>query len=255
MHEFSFKATNPKDPEIVYYRCIACYNLKKQLGREEKSPIAHLTLKNGVIITDPDNPSTPHSCTPGNVALVGKTLAQRHMVEVRTQVRENRKRPRQAYDEAVYSVDECYENHPSEIRDAIKSELSSGYGFASKRRALSRNRHFNVIKGNSLDAIHPDLQKTKDGQRFLQFEDKTDGRRMLVFFSEKDLHALKDAQYVLGDGNFKYNPMEFHNPGRLYTLHSIVKGEAQPVIYALMQSCGHPRLRSLAQGGQGRNGR
>lgn len=77
VHEFSFKATNPKDQEIVHYRCIACYNLKKQLGREEKSPIAHLTLKNGVIITDPDNPSTPHSCTPGNVALVGKTLAQR----------------------------------------------------------------------------------------------------------------------------------------------------------------------------------
>lgn len=37
--------------------------------------------------------------------------------------------------------------------------------------------------------------------------------------------------------NLKYNPKEFHSPGQLYTLHSIVKGEAQPVIHALMQSC------------------
>lgn len=31
--------------------------------------------------------------------------------------------------------------------------------------------------------------------------------------------------------------MEFLSPWQFYTFHSIVKGEAQPVVYALMQSC------------------
>lgn len=40
----------------------------------------------------------------------------------------------------------------------------------------------------------------------------------------------------MGDGNFKYNPKEFHNQGQLYTLRAIVSSEAHPVVYALMQS-------------------
>lgn len=59
---------------------------------------------------------------------------------------------------------------------------------------------------------------------------------MLIFFADKDLDALQNAQYVLGDGNFKYNSKEFHNPGQLYTLHAVVNGEAQPIVYALMQA-------------------
>ncbi|KAG0413969.1 hypothetical protein HPB47_008872 [Ixodes persulcatus] len=159
------------------------------------------------------------------------------MLEVATQICENRERPRQAFDDAVCFVDESFEDHSSEIRDAIKSELSTHYGYASKRRALSRNRHFNVIRGNSLDTIFPELQTTKDGHRIHPFEDKTEAQIMLVFFAEKDMDALCDVQYVLGDGNYKYNPMEFHNPGQLYTLHAVVKGEARLVVYALMQSC------------------
>ncbi|KAM7307585.1 hypothetical protein ISCGN_011221 [Ixodes scapularis] len=75
--------------------------------------------------------------------------------------------------------------------------------------ALSRNMHFSVTRGNCLDAILPELQTTKDGHRFLQFEDKTEARRMLVFFAEKDMDALCDAQCVLGDGNYKYNPIAY----------------------------------------------
>ncbi|KAG0422392.1 hypothetical protein HPB47_001780, partial [Ixodes persulcatus] len=52
----------------------------------------------------------------------------------------------------------------------------------------------------------------------------------------KDLDALYIAECVLGDGNLKYNPKEFHNPGQLYILHAVVNGEAQPVVYALMQA-------------------
>ncbi|KAH9375808.1 hypothetical protein HPB48_009864 [Haemaphysalis longicornis] len=71
---------------------------------------------------------------------------------------------------------------------------------------------------------------------FLRFQDNTEGRRMLICFADKDLDALENAEYVLGDGKFKYNPNEFHNTGQLYTLHAVVNGEGQPVVYALTQA-------------------
>ena len=54
--EFSFKVKNKKN--VKYYRCIRCHELSK-IARvnKEKCPVAHLTLENGVIVSDPDNPS------------------------------------------------------------------------------------------------------------------------------------------------------------------------------------------------------
>ncbi|XP_064467392.1 uncharacterized protein LOC135378319 [Ornithodoros turicata] len=95
------------------------------------------------------------------------------------------------------------------------------------------NRQFGVLKGNSVDAILPQLKVSHDGEPFLRFEERTEGRRMLIFFADKDLEGLQAAEYVLGDGNFKFNPPEFHNPGQFYTLHVVVK--AHPFLYALMQ--------------------
>jgi hypothetical protein len=56
---------------------------------------------------------------------------------------------------------------------------------------------------------------------------------MLVFFAETDLDSLLTAEFVLCDGNHKYNPPEFHKPGELYTLHTIIKGECHPFLFAL----------------------
>ncbi|CAN7976060.1 unnamed protein product, partial [Ixodes persulcatus] len=158
------------------------------------------------------------------------------MYEVSTDVRQNRKRPREAFDEAVSSVHERFHEYEGDVQRGIQANLNSGYGFASKRRALSRNRHHNSLKGNTIDAILPELRITKDSRPFLQLECKTEGRRLLLFYAEKNLEALVNVDYILGDGNFKNNPTEFHNPGQLYTLHAVVKGEGHPVVYALMQS-------------------
>ncbi|XP_064472579.1 uncharacterized protein LOC135387145 [Ornithodoros turicata] len=186
--------------------------------------------------TDPDHPSTPHSCDPAEDAEAATVLSRRYMYEVRTDVRTSRKRPRQAFDEAVSAVQVRFQDDDASLQNDIKRQMSTSYGFASKRRALSRNRHANIPKGNSIDAILPELRITKDGQQFLQLEDKTEGRRLLVFYAEKDLDAFANTEYILGDGNFKYNPSEFHSPGQLYTIHAIVKGEAHPIVYALMQA-------------------
>lgn len=234
--EFSFKGVNPRNPEVKYYRCLSCHRLSKKKDSGEKIPIAHLTLENGAMMTDPDYPATPHSCHPEIDAPVAKVLANRFMMEVRTEIRQNRKRPRESFDNAVLSVEERFSEHTSEVQEAVRGEMVTGYGFASKRRALSRNRQFSVLKGNTVDTILPELQITKGLRPFLQLQDNTDGRRMLIFFADKDLDALQNAQYVLGDGNFKYNSKEFHNPGQLYTLHAVVNGEAQPIVYALMQA-------------------
>lgn len=233
--EFSYKGANPRDPSVEYYRCISCYKHSKQASGE-KCPVAHLTLRNGVMATDPDHPATPHSCSPNEDADSASVLSRRFMYEVSTEVRRSRKRPREAFDEAVSSVHERFHEYEDDVQRGIQANLNSGYGFASKRRALSRNRHHNSLKGNIIDAILPELRITKDSSTFLQLECKTEGRRLLLFYADKDLEALVNVDYILGDGNFKYNPTEFHNPGQLYTLHVVVKGEAHPVVYALMQS-------------------
>ncbi|KAG0428879.1 hypothetical protein HPB47_024151 [Ixodes persulcatus] len=153
------------------------------------------------MMTDPDYPATPHSCHPEIDAPVAKALANRFMMEVRTEIRQNRKRPRESFDNAVLSVEERFSEQSSEVQEAVR-----------------------------------ELQITKDLRPFLQLQDNTDSRRMLILFADKDLDALQNAQYVLGDGNFKYNSKEFHNPGQLYTLHAVVNGESQPIVYMLMQA-------------------
>ncbi|KAG0440721.1 hypothetical protein HPB47_016202 [Ixodes persulcatus] len=235
--EFSYKSAHPKDPSTVYYRCIACYRLSQQVGPTERCPVAHLTLRNGVLATDPDRPSTSHSCNPPGDSNASTVLSKRFMYEVRTNVRSSRKRPREAFDEAVSSIPERFADYDDTVRGGIQAQLNSGYGFSTKRRCLSRNRHHAALKGNTLDAILPELRVTTDSQVFLQLEDKTQGRRTLVFYAEKDLDALVGAEQVLGDGNYKYNPPEFHCPGQLYTLHTFIKGEAHLVLYPLMLAC------------------
>ncbi|KAG0418938.1 hypothetical protein HPB47_004481 [Ixodes persulcatus] len=81
--EFSYKGANSRDPSVEYYRCIRCYKLSKQASGE-KCPVAHLTLRNGVMATDPDHPVTPHSCNPNEDADAASVLSRRFMYEVST---------------------------------------------------------------------------------------------------------------------------------------------------------------------------
>lgn len=50
-------------------------------------------------------------------------------------------------------------------------------------------------------------------------------------------NTWKCLSTILWDGNFKNNPSEFHRAELFYTLRAIVKWEAYPIVYALMQSC------------------
>uniref|UniRef100_A0A914ULM2 MULE transposase domain-containing protein n=1 Tax=Plectus sambesii TaxID=2011161 RepID=A0A914ULM2_9BILA len=68
---------------------------------------------------------------------------------------------------------------------------------------------------------------------------------MLIFFAVSDLEMLLEAEFVLCDGNHKYNPPEFHKPGQLYTLHTIVKGECHPFLFAMMKKVDQDAYRSL----------
>ncbi|KAG0445672.1 hypothetical protein HPB47_023501 [Ixodes persulcatus] len=76
--EFYYKGANPRDPCVEYYRCISCYKLSKQAS-SEKCRVAHLTLRNGVMATDPDHPATPHSCNPNEDADAASVLSRRFM--------------------------------------------------------------------------------------------------------------------------------------------------------------------------------
>uniref|UniRef100_A0A914W3M3 Uncharacterized protein n=1 Tax=Plectus sambesii TaxID=2011161 RepID=A0A914W3M3_9BILA len=208
--EFSYKSASPKDSNMVYYQCIACKKLSN-LGRVggEKSGVAHNKLVNGVIITDPDNTNTPHGCGAGS----NTTMAA----------------------ESEYGQD---------VVDNIKVKLNTGYGFASKHRALTQNRAYHIIKDNTLDNIHESLRVTKDNGPFLQTYDLSLGREMLIF-AISDLDMSLEAEFVLCDGNHKYNPPEFHKPGQLYTLHTIIKGECHPFLFAMKKKVDQDVYRHL----------
>lgn len=128
--EFSFKDKYRKDPTIKYYRCIACFDLSSRKRLEcESCPVAHVSLKNGVLLTDPDNPSTSHSCDPLAVkASSVEVLASRYMYETRTHIQETRKRPRQGFNDAVVGVPDRFEDYDADVHEAIKQKLTSGYG-------------------------------------------------------------------------------------------------------------------------------
>lgn len=236
--EFSFKGVNPRNPEVKHYRCISCHQLNKKKESGEKIPIAHLTHEKRAMMTDPDNPATPHSCQPEIDAPAAKVLANCYMMEVRTEVGQSRKHPRESFDNAMLSVEERFTEQSSDVHNAIRKEMVTGYGFAAKRRALSRNHQFCVLKGNTVDTILAGLQITKDMSPFLQFQDNTEGRRMLIFFTDKDLDALQNAWYrsTCLETETSNTIPEFHNPGQLYTLHAVVNGEVHP---SCTRSCRH----------------
>lgn len=147
--KFSWNATHTNNPDIVYYTRIAYFNLKNQLQHHNMSPISHLTLQDGVMIADPDNPSTPHSCRSGNAKLLEKMLTKIGMVKVQTHIPENRKSFQQVFHEAISYVEKRFDNQCAEIRNTFKSAMKAHYGYASKNQTLSRNRQFNVTKGNN----------------------------------------------------------------------------------------------------------
>ncbi|KAG0415527.1 hypothetical protein HPB47_007291 [Ixodes persulcatus] len=111
-----------------------------------KCPVAHLTLRNGVMATDPDHPATPHSCNPNEDADAASVLSRRFMYEVSTDMRQSRKRPREAFDEAVSSVHERFHEYEGDVQRGIQANLNSGYGFPDNTN-VSQGRPTEVPPG------------------------------------------------------------------------------------------------------------
>lgn len=58
---------------------------------------------------------------------------------------------------------------------------------------------------------------------------------MPIFFSNEDMEHFAAAEAVICDGNFAFTPPEFSNPGQLYSVHALIRGECHPIAYALMK--------------------
>jgi hypothetical protein len=86
---------NADGVETIYYCCVGC--------KKVKAPkIPKITDRNGQLFTDPDAPSnTAHSCTPVDIA---KSEAVQLDREARVEIREGRKKPREAYREAEAQI-------------------------------------------------------------------------------------------------------------------------------------------------------
>lgn len=55
--------------------------------------------------------------------------------------------------------------------------------------------------------------------------------QMIICADQESLHVLRQSNHVVGDGNFKYQPLGYR---QFYTIHAFSNGECFPVIYALL---------------------
>lgn len=69
-----------------------------------KCLVAHITIKDYVVISDPDNPATACGCEVGKEngkSDVKHVLANCYMYETQVETKKSQRRPRVAFDEAV----------------------------------------------------------------------------------------------------------------------------------------------------------
>jgi hypothetical protein len=64
--EFCWKSTSAKDETSMYYQCISCMQLAKTFrSHGDKCSVPNIKIVNGILLTDPDSPNTPHNCCVG----------------------------------------------------------------------------------------------------------------------------------------------------------------------------------------------
>ena len=191
--EFAFKDNLKKNNAVKYYYCIGCKRQSEQSKRQGNgcSSIALLTVKDSRVVTDPDEPNTPHSCKPqkDNASLI---VAKRVMYHVRTAVRDSKKRPREAFDDALNMVSEFTSGTGVDAGD-VNTHICGGLGLNSKRRALSRNRNHDIPRHVDVENLPSELQMTVDNAELLREVGNEKDKEYMVFLRTRvlKLSALK----------------------------------------------------------------
>ena len=97
----------------------------------------------------------------------------------------------------------------------------------------------------NLSCLDPGTVTLEDGSLFLQFDNKKDGNRLLVFASPSGLQYLADSQEISQDGTFNTTPsVQEEMFGQFYIFHGEIKGFSEstgtksytfPLVFVLME--------------------
>ncbi|MCP3667306.1 MAG: hypothetical protein GY696_33240 [Gammaproteobacteria bacterium] len=133
MLEFMFKAEKSGS---LYYRCKRCH--AKKIHDNNLSTVPSISIRNGVIITDPDFPSNPHYCDP-----ISKSTAVAQQIDrdTRENIRVTGKRPRVAYNDALADIPRKLARMDEAERTEIEQRMPD---FRSVARAYQRTRRAGI---------------------------------------------------------------------------------------------------------------
>ncbi len=172
----------------------------------------------------------------------GAAVADELTREARNDARRTGKRPRLAYNDSVAQIPAKLANRDPAVRDDVENNLKR---FEKVARGLQKGRRFNVPAIPDVHQIPEILKLTFRGreahqgdryenERFLLNQSQPPASPLLVLASTEDLGRLRDANHVIADGNFKFQPTRPYQFYQLYTFHAIIQNESVPVVYALL---------------------
>jgi len=206
------------------YVCLSC----KKLGKYRT-----VKVNEGRIVGNKDPDDDHHvGCEPVSQSEIDALDMDRDM---RHSVRENGKRPRDAYSDTVSSIAKRFKT--SEEQEAIVVQFPS---FGEVRCQLTRHRTVQHIPVTNVLDIPDELRTTlrgrqlpdgdrNKGERFLLYEGQ--GGRMLIFGADSEIKILHESTYVICDGTFEMSPDTAY---QMYTMHGFCKQESMPLIWAIL---------------------
>lgn len=155
--------------------------------------------------------------------------------DMRSDVRKNGKRPRDAYMDAVASIPKKFKT--SSEQQAIVTKFPT---FNEVRSALYKHHaatHVQVqdpynipdqlratVRGNSVNLGDANYQ-----ERFLLYAGQ--GGKLQIFGAASEIELLYGTDYIVCDGTFEMAPQSAY---QLYTLHGFFHGEGLPLVWGLL---------------------
>lgn len=86
------------------------------------------------------------------------------------------------------------------------------------------------------------------GEQFLLYSpEDPESVNVIIFATASDLVCLNESNHLIGDGNFKYQPKKPFPFYQLYTMMGFIRGEAMPLVYALLPDKTEETYRFLFQ--------
>ncbi|KAL4085498.1 hypothetical protein QTP88_027356 [Uroleucon formosanum] len=123
-------------------------------------------------------------------------------------------------------------NLASQVPLSVAGQLPS---VASLKRTIQRARRTKLnAPVNPLNFsfdIPEDFTKTKNGDDFLLFDNKSDTKRILLFSTKNSLELMNNCLNWFCDGTFTCSPIPFK---QLYTIHAVHYSNVIPSAYALL---------------------